>query len=54
MYIDYQSLYNFGTINDSLVSVLYKDAPLVSTLEKRKASADKAIAKLVDNWQPAD
>lgn len=54
MYVDYQSLYNFGTVNDSLVSVLYKDAPLVSTLEKRKAPVEKAIAKLVENWQPAD
>ena len=54
LYIDFQSLYNFGTLNDALVTVFFNDKPLVSTIEKRQASIDKAIVKLVDNWMPIE
>lgn len=53
-YIDFQSLFNFGTVNDSLQTVFFNDKPLVSTLEKRQASVDKAIVKLVENWMPVE
>lgn len=54
LYIDFQSLFNFGTLNDALVTVFFQDKPLVSTIEKRQATIDKAIVKLVDNWMPVE
>ena len=53
-YIDFQSLFNFGTVNDSLQTVFFNDKPLVSTLEKRQSAVDKAIVKLVENWMPVE
>ena len=54
LYIDFQSLYNFGTVNDVLQTVFFQDKPLVSNLEKRKSAVDKAIVKLVENWMPVE
>ncbi len=54
LYIDYQSLYNFGSLNDQLVSIFFKDAAIVSTIEKRQTQIDKAIVKLVDGWEPIE
>lgn len=54
LYIDFESLYDFGTLNSSLVQVLYNNKPLVSTIEKRQAAVDKAIAKFIENWTPAE
>ncbi len=54
MYIDFQSLYNFGALNDQLTNIFFKDAAVVSTIEKRQSSVDKAIAKMIDNWIPVE
>lgn len=54
LYIDYQSLYNFGSLNDQLTSIFFKDAPIVSTIEKRQKTVDKTIAKMVENWIPVE
>ena len=53
-YIDFQSLYNFGTVNDVLQTVFFQDKPLVSNLEKRRSAVDKAIVKLVESWMPIE
>lgn len=50
LYIDFTSVYNFGSVNDSLTTVIFKDKPYASTLEKKRSSVDKAIVKLVENW----
>ncbi|MCQ2433314.1 MAG: hypothetical protein MJ175_11980, partial [Clostridia bacterium] len=50
LYIDFTSVYNFGTLNDTLSDVIFKGKAIASTLEKKRASAEKAIAKLVDKW----
>ena len=54
LYIDFQSLYNFGSLNDTLTSVFFKDQPLVSSVEKKQKSVDKAIVKLVESWIPVE
>lgn len=54
MYIDFQSLYNFGSLNDSLQTIFFDDKPLVSTVEKKQSAIDKAIVKFVANWEPVD
>ncbi len=54
LYIDFQSLYNFGALNDNLANIFFKDAPIVSTIEKRSKTIDKAIVKLVEGWQPVE
>ncbi|MBQ7298894.1 MAG: hypothetical protein IJW77_03535 [Clostridia bacterium] len=53
-YIDFASLYNFGSVNNTLVDVLYKDAPLASGIEKNQSKIDTAIADLVEAWKPIE
>ena len=48
------SLYNFGSVNNTLVDVLYKDAPLASGIEKNQRKIDTAIADLVEAWKPIE
>ena len=54
LYIDFVSLYNSASLNDSLVTVLFNDKPFVSTMEKKQSAMDKALVKLADNWMPVD
>ena len=53
-YIDFASLYNFGPVNNTLVDVLYKDAPLSSGIEKNQSKIDTAIVNLVEAWKPIE
>ena len=53
-YIDFQSLFNFSSVNEVLQSVFFQDKPLVSSLEKKQSAVDKTIAKLVENWMPVE
>ena len=54
LYIDFQSLYNFGNVNETLANVIFKDVPLVSNLTKRAKSLEKDIAALVEYWGNLD
>ena len=54
LYIDFVSLYNSASLNDSLVTILFNDKPFVSTMEKKQNALDKALVKLVENWMPVD
>ena len=54
LYIDFVSLYNSASLNDSLVTVLFNDKPFVSTMEKKQSAMDKALVKLSDSWMPVD
>ena len=54
LYIDFASLYDFGSINTSLQSICFDDKPIVSTLEKRQKTIDKAIVKFSENWMPVE
>ncbi len=52
LFIDFGAVYNFGSFNNIFSNVFFKDSPLVSSLEKKRASADKAIVKMIENWNP--
>ena len=54
LYIDFVSLYNSGSLNDSLVTVLFNGKPFVSTMEKKQTALDKALTKLAENWMPVE
>jgi len=50
LYIDFGILYNFGGINDVATQILFQDAPIASSIERKRAAIDVAIGKLVDAW----
>ena len=50
LYIDFSIVYNFGGINDVATQILFQDAPVASSVERKRASIDVAIQKLTEAW----
>lgn len=50
LYIDFGILYNFGGINDVATQAMFQDAPIASSVERKRASIEKAIEKQIEAW----
>ena len=50
LYLDFGMLYNFGGINDVATQVLFQDAPISSTIERKRSAVEAAVQKTMEAW----
>ena len=50
IYIDFETVYNFGGLENTLESIIFKDKPMASTIEKVIPAAKADIEKVVESW----